>query len=69
MPDELYLWKPDDAAYQVSGVMKPAGFTLADVLRLAVLHQSFANNPEWGPRDETALAPFASLLREKNDAQ
>jgi hypothetical protein len=65
MPDELRLYTTQEIGGTVN--IYDAGFTLADVRRLAVLHQSFANNPEWGPRDETALAPFASLLKEKND--
>jgi hypothetical protein len=67
MPDELYLWKPDDAAYQVSGVMKPAGFTMAQVTALAEWVERAHPHYLLGAKP-SALAPFASLLKEKNDA-
>jgi hypothetical protein len=76
MPDELYLKResvvPDEVMNECRIVRyDPAGFTLADVRRLARCVGTLKVTRNVVARDDAdkALAPFASLLKEKNDAQ
>lgn len=80
--DELPLYRYIENGGNEANRYMPAGFTLADVEKLAV---SAACVAAWRPaidlvapeiggalmaidRVKDALAPFASLLKEKNDA-
>jgi len=64
MPDELYTLG-DCRAEGVTVVR--AGFTLADVLR--AIRKLYDHSEEYGGIHDEELAPFASLLKEKPDAQ
>jgi hypothetical protein len=70
MPDELYLQTGtiDTGAGHVDDYT-PAGITLADVRRLVERFHYLINHRSSSKSDQVTLAPFAALLKEKNDAQ
>lgn len=66
--DELFVKVEnfDGGSRNPSFQYAPAGFTLADVRRLAEEMQSYVKMYHY-PEDEDALAPFADLLKENKD--